>query len=78
MNTRIDTITCDLCKSRVDVALHFYDTAIETEDVLFSVNEKCYKATTKAKALCPLCGSMNHRQFETTISKLDIIKLATS
>ena len=78
MNTRIDTITCDPCKSRVDVALHFYDTAIETEEVRFSVNEKCYTAFTKAKALCPFCGSMNHRQFETTISKSDIIKFATS
>ena len=68
--------TCYHCKEEVDVAFYFCDARITSEENFYEGYEY-YVARVKGKAICPACGTTIDKNFTETITKTDIIKLAT-
>ena len=68
-------LTCNTCKSEVDVSLYYTDYYIETNSY-HSFSEREYVATARGKAICPCCGKELYADFRHTLSQDEIIELA--
>ena len=68
-------ITCNYCKEEIDVALYFSDAIITTEENFYE-GYTYYRAQTRGRAICPICGKTIDKRFSEYITKTDIIKLA--
>lgn len=69
-------IQCDYCKEEYLAEPYFYDAAIATIDIPASM-AKCYVARVRARSVCPCCGGTVEKLYEQSMSKRDIIDIAT-
>lgn len=68
-------LTCEKCKSEVDVHLYYNDYRITTT-TWHDIKDPEYTAEAKGKAFCPCCGTVIHANFKHTLYKDEIIELA--
>lgn len=71
----IQRLTCDACKSEVDVNIYYYDYRITTES-WHSLDDISYVAEVRGKALCPCCGATIQEHSRHTLTKGEIIELS--
>lgn len=69
-------VTCNNCGQKVEVPMYFHNERITTTSY-FQFNTEEYKAFIDGKAICPPCGDTIQEIFHSTISKEDIIWIAT-
>ena len=68
-------ITCDTCKEEVTVNMHISNPAINFQRDGFN-NRMMYVARAKGRAICPNCGAVIEKRFESEIYPSDVIDLA--
>ena len=68
-------ITCNTCKGKATVNMHFSNPAINFQRDGFS-DRIIYIARVKGRAICPNCGDVIEKRFESEIYPSDVIDLA--
>lgn len=68
-------ITCEACQTEVMVNMHISNPAINFQRDGFH-NKISYTARAKGRAVCPKCGEIIEKQFESEIYPSDVIDLA--
>ena len=68
-------ITCNACKEVVTVNMHLSNPAINFQRDGFN-DRIMYTARAKGRAICPNCGAVIEKRFESEIYPSDVIDLA--